>query len=148
MSEQAYYETYISIPSAAARRSLDGNLIDSEPRLSLLQRALNLAAEDHSGRVTGQIVDCDGKPIECLTGLTTREMPRGIGVRVQADGRVVFVYDAHGDAGWGRKIAGEIAANYNTLAVRLALEAMNLDVRVEVSKNHRGERVIRVEGRS
>jgi len=79
----------------------------------------------------------------------TKEMPQGVGVRIQNDGRVVFVYDAHGDSlGWGKRIAGEIAANYNTLAVRLALQAMNLEVGVEEHRNSRGERVIRVEGRS
>jgi hypothetical protein len=149
MSEQASYDTYISIPSLAEHKSLDGNLIDVEPRAALLLRALTLAAEDHAGRITDRIVDCDGRSLECLTGLVTKEIPRGVGVRIQADGRVVFVYDAQGDTlGWGKRIAGEIAANYNTLAVRLALQAMNLEVGVEEHRNSRGERVIRVEGRS
>lgn len=149
MSEQAYYDTYISIPSLADRRSLDGKIIDSEPRFALLQKALALAAEDHAGRITDRIVDCDGSPMECLTGIITREMPLGVGVRIQSAGRVAFVYDAHGDAqDRGRRLAGEIAANYNTLAVRLALQAMNLDVTVDVRHNARGERQIRVEGRT
>jgi hypothetical protein len=99
------------------------------------------------GRLVSQVRDCDGQAIPCLLGVETRELPRGLGVTVNAGGQLSFVYDAYGDTeGWGRCLSGEIQANYNALAVRQALQAMNLEVQVTETKN-RGRRFIVVEGK-
>jgi hypothetical protein len=147
MSEVSSYGTSISIPSLAQRTSLSGALLDLEPRAALLKRALELLAEDHGGRLVSQVRDCDGQTIPCLIGVETRELPRGLGVTVAANGQLSFVYDAYGDNGdWGQRLAGEVQANYNALAVRQALLAMNLEVKVTETQS-RGRRVIQVEGK-
>jgi len=147
MSEVSSYDTTISIPSLAQRTSLTGFFLDQEPRAALLKRALEMLAEDHGGRLVPQVRDCDGEVIPCLIGVETRELPRGLGVTVSASGQLSFVYDAHGDTeGWGRQLAGEVQANYNALAVRQALLAMNLEVKVTETRN-RGRRIIQVEGK-
>lgn len=148
MSEISSYDTDISIPSLAERRNVRGNLMDREPRETLLKQALMLVAQDHKGRITDNIRDCDGETLPCVVGVTTPEFPLGVGVSVSRKGDVSFVYDAHGDhARWGRRIAGEIAANYNAIAVRAALMAMNLEVQVREGRDKRGSKMIHLEGR-
>jgi hypothetical protein len=148
MSEVSSYRTTITIPSLAQRTNLDGTIVDQEPRIALLQKALELVAQDHGGKVVKQIFDCDGKAIPCLLGVQTLKLPRGIGVVVGNRGEVSFAYDAYGDAsGWGKRLAGEIQANYNAIAVRLALQAMNLEVQVQEVCTSQGLRVIRLEGK-
>jgi hypothetical protein len=147
MSEIVSYKTTIKIPSLARRTSLTASILDQEPRTALLKRALELLAEDHGGRVVSTIRDCDGQTIPCLMGVETRELPRGLGVAVAPDGRLSFAYDAHGDElGWGPRLAGEFQANYNALALQLALKAMNLEVTVQEIR-HRGQRFLQVEGK-
>jgi|TARA_B100000315_G_C14494305_1_gene549154 hypothetical protein len=148
MSEISSYQTRISIPSLAKRTRLKGNIIDQEPRASLLKRAMELIVEDHGGKMMSQVKDCDGKTIPCLLGVSTPQCQKGVGVVVDKGGNVSFVYDAHGDdRGWGKKIAGEISANYNAIATRLALQAMNFEVSTEDRRPSQGQRLIQVEGR-
>ncbi len=148
MSEISSYQTRISIPSLAQRARIKGNVIDQEPRASLLKRALELVVEDHGGKMISQVKDCDGKAIPCILGVSTPQCPKGVGVQVDKSGNVSFVYDAHGDdGGWGRKIAGEVSANYNAIATRLALQAMNFEVSTEDRRPAQGQRLIQVEGR-
>lgn len=148
MSEISSYDTDISIPSLAQHRNQQANLLDQEPREAILKRALALAAQDHGGEVTTDITDCDGERIPCLIGLKIPQFPGGVGVTVSPGGDVGFVYDAYGDAmHWGQRIAGEISANYNAIAVRMALMAMNLEVRVKEAKGKAGEKIIQLEGR-
>jgi hypothetical protein len=149
MSEISSYETTISIPSLAQRTSLTGVLLDQEPRAALLKRALELLAEDHKGKVVSQIQDCDGKTIPCLLGVTTPELPWGLGVVVESNGQLSFVYDAHGDVqGWGQRLAGEFQANYNALAVRQALQAMNLKVEKVQKTQKDGRHFLVVSGKA
>ena len=148
MSEISSYDTDISIPSLAQRMNVRANLMEREPRETLLKRALTLVAQDHKGRVTDSVTDCDGEAIPCVVGVTTPQFPLGVGVAVSPKGDVSFVYDAHGDdARLGRRIAGEIAANYNAIAVRAALMAMNLEVQVREGRDRRGSKIIHLEGR-
>lgn len=148
MSEVSSYRTTITIPSLAQRTKLDGAVVDQEPRVALLQKALELVAQDHRGKVVNQIFDCDSKAIPCLLGVQTPELPRGIGVVVGSRGEVSFAYDAYGDtSGCGKRLAGEIQANYNAIAVRLALQAMNLEVQVQEVRTSQGQRLIRLEGK-
>jgi len=147
MSEISSYETKISIPSLAQRRKLEGAIIDQEPRAALLKRSLELIAEDHEGTITSQVKDCDGKTIPCLLGVSTPQCPKGVGVVVDKNGKVSFVYDAYGDdLEWGRKIAGEISANYNAIATQMALQAMNFEVTTQNYRTSHGQRLIQLEG--
>ncbi len=148
MSEVASYRTVIVIPSLAERTSVAANIIDNEPRAALLKRALELLAEDHGGKLVDLVEDCDGKQIPCLMGVSTPEFPRGIGTVVDKAGLVSFVYDAHGDAsGMGRTLAGELSANYNAIAMRMALEAMDMEVGVTEVQGTRTHRHIEIVGR-
>jgi len=115
---------------------------------ALLKRSLELICEDYGGHITSNVLDCDGKTIPCLLGLSTPHCPKGVGVVVDKRGMVSFVYDAYGDdQGWGRKIAGEISANYNAIAMQLTLQAMNFEVTTQDRRTSQGQRLIQIEGR-
>lgn len=147
MSEISSYQTKIRIPSLAKRTRLKGNIIDQEPRGALMTRALELIVEDYGGKITSEIQDCDGKTIPCLLGVSTPQCPKGVGVVVDKSGNVSFVYDAYGDdKGWGKKIAGEVSANYNAIATRMALQTMNFEVTTLDRRTSQGQRLIKLEG--
>lgn len=148
MSEVASYETTVQVPSLAQRTSLDRQVVDGEPRAALLMRALELVVEDHGGEISQTVVDCDGKQIPCLVGVRTRDFPNGVGINTRSDGTILFTYDTYRDnRGLGRTIAGEILANYNAIAIQLALRDMNMEVHAKELKTRQGRRLIQVEGR-
>lgn len=147
MSLVISYESSIRIPSLVQRTTLNGEIVDSEPRIQLLVRSLQLLAEDYGGNVVYQIQDVDGQDIPCLIGVKTPDLPQGFGIQVEADSRLSFVYDAYGDAkGLGKRLAGEIQANYNALALKRSLSAMGYQVNVQENRQKQG-RTLRVEAR-
>lgn len=132
MSEVARYQTVIQIPSLAKRVSVGSNLLDADPRSELLRRALEIVLEEHGGTLSRDIRDCNGKQVPCLMGIKPANFPQGIGLNVDGNGKVVFVYDSHDDSqGLGRKICDEISQNYNTIALRMALSEMDYLVEIE-----------------
>ena len=58
MSQQSSYSTLIQI--YAQNVDQDAN-IEANPRMQILRKAVQIAAEDLGGEVTDRIVDCDGK---------------------------------------------------------------------------------------
>lgn len=146
MSEISYYETSIQIPRAQVV-SETGNLIDGDIRLALLKRALQIVAEDHGGSITNDIRNADNGRISCLTGVTTNNFPRGIGVQIDEQGHVAFVYETRDDERQtGKMLAGEISANYNAIAIQQALQKMNVATQVHTGRTQAGVRQIRIVG--
>jgi len=148
MSEVAEYSTVIQIPSLAKRVSVGSNLLDADPRVELLKRALKIVLEEHGGTLSQNIRDCDGKQIACLTGIKPGDFSQGIGLNVDGSGKVVFVYDSHGDSqGLGRKICEEISQNYNTIALRMALSEMDYQVEIEEKRTGLYQKKVLLTGR-
>jgi hypothetical protein len=148
MSEVAQYTTVIQIPSLARRVSIDSNILDTDPRVELLKRALEIVIEEHGGTLSKNIMDCDGKQIPCLMGIRLNDFSQGIGVSVDTKGKVNFVYDSFGDRqGLGRKICDEISQNYNAIALRMALSEMDYQVRIEEKRVGSYQKRVLVTGR-
>lgn len=136
MSEIAEYSTTIKIPPSVAKRvSIDSNILDKDPRIEILKRALEIVAHEHGGTLTKDVKDCDGKRIDCFIGISLDDLPLGIGVNVDGEGRVHFIYDSYGDKrNLGKRICDEISQNYNIIALRLALMEMDYQVSIEEKK--------------
>lgn len=133
MSEESSYSTEIQI--YAQNVDQDAN-IEANPRLQILRKAVQIAAEDFEGEVTDRIVDCDGKETLCLLAIRTKGYPRGVGITIQ-QGKVAYIYDAYGDGKeWGRKISSAINQNYSVIAVMMAQE--KLGYRIQVRESHAG----------
>lgn len=136
MSQQSSYTTEIRI--YAQNVDQDAN-IEANPRMQILRKAVQLAAEDFGGEVTDSIVDCDGKETRCLLALRTKGYPRGVGITIQ-QGKVAYIYDAYGDGKeWGSKISSAINQNYSVIAVMMAQEKLGYRVQVRESqaKDHK-----------
>lgn len=148
MSEVARYRTVIQIPSLAKRVNVNSNLIDLDPRSEILKKALEIVLQEHGGTMSQDVRDCDGKQIPCLMGIKPVDFPRGIGLTVDKDGKVVFVYDSHGDSqGLGQRICEEISQNYNTIALRLALSEMDYQVSIEEERTGPYQKKVILTGR-
>lgn len=146
MSEIAYYQTRINLPKARVQTA-EGNMIDPQVCRDILKRALEIVVEDHGGRISTDIRDADNKIIDCYTGVVTSDFPQGVGIRVDHQGTVSFVHETRNDTrGIGRKIAGAISANYNTIALQQALQQMNMAPEVQIQQTNNG-RNIRITGR-
>jgi hypothetical protein len=148
MSEISYYETTINV-SRAQVKTTSGNIIDGQHRMNILNRAMEIVAQDHDGgRISTDIRDADGKPISCLTGILTRDFPLGVGVSTDSNGKVTFVYETKGDSKeMGRILSGEISANYNAIALQMALMQMNMAPEMQVGRHSDGRRKICITGR-
>ena len=139
MSEQSSYSTEIQI--YAQNVDQDAN-IEANPRMQILQKAVQIAAEDFGGEVTDRIVDCDGKETRCLLAIRTKEYPRGVGITIP-QGKVVYIYDAYRDGKeWGRKISAAINQNYSVIAVMMAQEKLGYRVQVKESQAGKQKNVV------
>ncbi|HCJ10520.1 MAG TPA: hypothetical protein DHW14_05085 [Clostridiales bacterium] len=111
-----------------------------DPTWRLMEEAVQAAADELGGRVTDRITDYYGRVTVCDFAVVTPEFPRGVGVRVEPSGEVVFIYDHYG--GYqrvGAEIRERIAQNYAALAVARALEQMNYSVEIDEAGGGRGE---------
>lgn len=151
MSRLAYYETSIVIPPRPEPRPVlrQGALnIQESPCFELLRRALAKVAQDHGGTVlygaNAFYLDCRGQKHPCLIALHTADFPRGIGLHVNPQGRLVFVYDAAEEGETAGKflvrpevaqnICDEIAKHYVTMAVMRAQAKLGFRVSVQPAR--------------
>lgn len=135
MSREVTYRTEIVVPQpqlAAGALNIKERVKPGSPCFDLLRAAVHKVADDHQGLVVDEYLDCNGQRHECLLGVRTPEVPRAVGVNVEADGRVVFVYDAQTQTSGGQlpanakraqQICDDIAQSYATFAVRRAMQA-------------------------
>jgi len=114
MSRISSYRTTIAIP-----RTQQANIKGSSC-FDILQKALEKVAQDRGGRLTYSYLDSDGREHECLIGVKTRDFPRGIGINIAADGKIVFSYDAYDKVEVAKAICDEITQNYVVIAVMRA----------------------------
>ncbi|MBE0427242.1 MAG: hypothetical protein IBX72_11445 [Nitrospirae bacterium] len=145
MSLEASYSTDIVVPKTQMM-SFQGNLKES-PCMDILRLAMKKVIEERGVKLDTSYTDNEGKIIGCLISVRTNDFPRGVGADIEGDGRVVFRYDAYGNAGTkGKAICDEINQNYNVIAVMKAQKRLGFNVDAKVRKTSSGQRVVTVVG--
>ena len=163
MSRVATYQTAIVIPRRQLPRPDPRTGALNIPPHSLcfdaLRRALTKVANDHGGIVLyspeALYIDCRGQRHLCLIAIHTADFPRGIGLNIDEDGRLTFVYDGarEGDAAGkflvqpevAQRICDEIAKHYATIAVLRAQASLGFQVSVQ-PLNLPGQQAVLVTG--
>jgi len=91
--------------------------MENHPSLEMLGKAIGSAAKQLGGEVAESWRDCNDRDHDCVAAIRTARFPRGVGVQVEADGRVTFVYDTHaGDAVAAKAIQTAVTTHYNVIA--------------------------------
>ncbi len=137
MSVISSYRTSIKLSS---ERYTGGEI---DPTWRLMREAVETAAAELHGQVTDYVLDAYGHRVGCQFALLTKDFPRGVGVRVDGEGNVTFVYDHYDPEGRGlRRVAADISAriaqNYTALAVARALAEMNYAVEIDEAEEGAG----------
>ena len=92
--------------------------IRSLPSMNIMRQALETVARERNGSVAEDYEDCNGKRTPCLIGLKAPQFPRGVGVDISADGKVVFRYDEVGGvAPAAKSLCDDVCRVYATIAV-------------------------------
>jgi len=122
------YRTRIKLAPPESSRTEEG----LDPTWRIMAEAVETVAREYGGSAADAVTDYYGQRIHCDFAVITPDFPRGVGVRVEPSGDVVFVYDHYGGY---QKVAAEISEritqNYTALAVARALEEMNYSVEVD-----------------
>lgn len=116
MSLTADYETEIRVPQPQLRAA-QGN-VRGLPCIGIMRQALETIAREQGGSVTEDYEDCNGKRTSCVIGLKTAQFPRGVGVDITPEGKVVFRYDEEGGiAPVAKSLCDDVCRVYATIAV-------------------------------
>src|SRR4030042_497332 len=145
MSLEASYSTDIVVPKTQLV-SFRGNLKES-PCMEILKLAMGKVINESGGKLDDSYTDNEGKIIKCFLSLRTNDFQRGVGAFIEADGKVMFRYDAYGDGkGTGKAICDEISQNYNVIAVMRAQKRLGFNVSAVARKTSTGQKVVTVTG--
>jgi hypothetical protein len=107
---------YASAPQPELTSALAN--IRSLPSMNIMRQALETVARERNGSLGEDYEDCNGKRTPCLIGLKTPQFPRGVGVDITADGKVVFRYDEEGGvASVAKSLCNDVCRVYATIAV-------------------------------
>jgi hypothetical protein len=88
------------------------------PSMRIMRQALENVIRDRGGSITEDYEDCNGKRTPCVMGLKTSQFPRGVGVDITAEGKVVFRYDGEGGvAPVAKSLCDDVCRVYATIAV-------------------------------
>ena len=147
MSLEARYRTQIVVPRAQLV-ALRGNFLET-PCGDLLRRALDKVARDRGGTLADghrNSTGC-GRSRPVLLSLRTPDCPLGVGVDVDADGHVVFRYDALAAGSTAAKrLCEEITQTYAVLAVMRAQARHGFQVSVDEQPIGEGRKRVVVRG--
>jgi len=122
------YRTKIKLAPPESARTEEG----LDQTWQLMAQAVDEVARECGGMATNVITDYYGHQTPCDFAVVTPDFPRGVGVRVEPSGDVVFIYDHYG--GYQRaaaEITERITQSYTALAVARALQEMNYTVEVD-----------------
>lgn len=116
MSLSTSYKTEIIVPQPQLR-TFAGN-IKGSPCMEIMQLALQKIAKERNGNITDGYKDCTGRQHQCIFGISTPSAPRGIGVKIDSNGRVSFPYDQRSvNTNEVQAICNDIARAYATIVV-------------------------------
>ena len=86
--------------------------------MKIMRQALEIVARERGGSVTEDYEDCNGQRAACLIGLKAPQFPRGVGVDITSEGKVVFRYDEEGGvASAAKSLCDDVCRVYATVAV-------------------------------
>jgi len=145
MSLTAEYRTEIVIPQPELIK-LRANIKES-PCTDILRLALQRIAQERNGTLTQGYYDCNGQFHRCLFGLKTADLPKGLGVNVALDGRVVFQFDQRAtDGAMAGKIGSDIARAYAVIAVMRAQNKMGHQINILGEAPQHTGKTVRIKG--
>ena len=129
MSLTADYETEIRVPQPQLRAA-QGN-VRGLPCMGIMRQALETIAREQNGSLAENYEDCNGKRTPCVIGLKTPQFPRGVGVDITPEGKVVFRYDEEGGvAPVAKSLCDDVCRVYATIAVLHAQKKLGYRVSV------------------
>lgn len=133
MSEVGWYETKLRIVAGTREYA---SRIEESPSFQILNRALEMVAEQYNGKMVQAVKDYFGNETQCDLAVVVPNFERGVGIKVdRLNGAVRFIYDPYG--GYD-KIAQDIAdaliQNYTAIALIRAMKSLGYKVREESAK--------------
>src|ERR1035437_4990762 len=86
--------------------------------MGIMRQAFETIAREQGGSVAESYEDCNGKRTPCVISLKTPQFPRGVGVDITPEGKVVFRYDEEGGvASVAKSLCDDVCRVYATIAV-------------------------------
>ena len=86
--------------------------------MNIMRQALETITREQGGSVTENYEDCNGNRCACVMALRTPQFPRGVGVDITSEGKVIFRYDEEGGvAPAARSLCDDVCRVYATIAV-------------------------------
>ena len=129
MSVTRSYTPEIVIPQPQIT-ACQGN-IRGTPCMEIMQRALAKIAAERGGQLTTSYRDCRGQEHSVVLGISTPQLPKGLGIDVERTGKVVFRYDAEGaDRREAEALSRDVARAYAVIAVLKAQNKLGYSVQV------------------
>ena len=111
--------------------------------MGIMRQALETIAREQSGSVTEDYEDCNGKRTECVIGLKTPQFPRGVGVDIMPEGKVVFRYDEEGGVTPAAKsLCDDVCRVYATIAVLHAQKKLGYRVSARDASDAAGRKQV------
>lgn len=145
MSLETKYKTEIRVPPvvlASAAANIEGTVY-----FDILKRAFENVARDRGGAIDTAYLLNNGERRKCLLALHTPDLQAGVGVKIEDDGRLSFLWDAAADRrGTAEAIRDEVTHNYVTIAVLRVQAKRRFRAEVEDRTAARGKKRARVKG--
>lgn len=86
--------------------------------MSIMRQALEAITREQGGLITETYDDCNGNRRACIMALKTPQFPRGVGIDIASEGKVIFRYDEEGGvAPVARSLCDDVCRVYATIAV-------------------------------
>jgi hypothetical protein len=146
MSQIASYHTEIRLPPSRLV-SIEAGLQNS-PCMEILRLACEKVTRDHGGILSQAYQDNRGQIHKTLIAVQTNNFPRGIGLNVGNDGRLIFSYDSYaGDEESAQEICWQIRQTYLTIALLRCLNQLGFNLETREKDVSASERVIVISGR-
>ena len=150
MSLETRYRTEIRIPRTqlvSSAANLRERVRPDSPCFDILRKAMEKVVRDRGGVLDQTYSDNEGRKKDWVLAVRTADFLRGIGVSIEQDGRVIFLYDAYGDTqGIGKAICDEVTQNYAVIAVMRAQSKHGFRVRVTETAASVGKKRVVVTG--
>jgi hypothetical protein len=120
--------------------------IKGSPCMDILRLALKKVATERQGTLTEGYTDCTWHFHQCILGLRTGTFSKGIGVDVDVEGQVVFVYDRKdANQAEAQSIARDIARSYAVIAIMRVQKKMGYSVHTLQEVKQGTGRTVRVQ---
>lgn len=132
MSEIGWYKSELKVRRAKG-----------SPSLQVFQKALEMVVDEHGGKLATEVSDYYGNKTKCEFAIVLPEFLRGIGIQIERDGSVNFVYDPYGEyERIVQDIVNEITQCYTSIGLIRAMKSLGYRVTDESKKEEKTVRLI------